>query len=146
MAERIGRVLVEMGVLADWQVEKILEHQRFSRQRFGQVAVAWGWAEPQDVWEAWARQLCAEARQVDLDEVGVDTAAIEKVPSGIARHYQVVAIRTWGDHLVLAVPEHSLVVARRELPHLLAGRLYFCTAERAQVQRALERAYALPVG
>ena len=145
MAQLIGQILVEMGILDDWQVEKILQHQNLSRQRFGQIAVAWHWASPQDIWYAWARQLTHSKEVIDLDELGVDTAAIEKVSAVIAQHYQVVAVRTWGDNLVLAVPEHLAEQARRDLPVLLGGALFFCIARPEQVRAALERAYATPV-
>jgi hypothetical protein len=59
MGQSIGQILVEMGVLSSGQVDEILTHQQLSRQRFGQIAVAWGWAKPQDVWQAWAMQLVA---------------------------------------------------------------------------------------
>lgn len=145
MAQLIGQILVDMGVLQDWQVEAIVQHQNLSRQRFGQIAVAWGWAKPQDIWRAWARQLTQNTEVMDLDEIGVDTAATEKVSPGIARHYQVVAVRTWGNNLVLAVPEHMAEQARRDLPMLLGGELFFCIAKGEQVRAALERAYAAPV-
>ncbi len=143
MAGLIGQILVDMGLLEPWQVDKIMEHQCRTRQRFGQIAVSWGWAKPQHIWGAWAQQLATENKVVSLDDIGVDTAATEKVPPAIARQYQVVAVRTWGDNLVLAVPEKMAEQARRELPALLAGHLFFCVADPAQVQTAVERAYAV---
>lgn len=145
MGQLIGQILIEMGVLQDWQVEKIVQHQTISRQRFGQVAVAWGWAQPQDIWQAWARQLTEANRVIDLDALGVDSAAIERVPPGVARHYQVVAVRTWGDNLVLAVPEALVEQARRDLPVLLRAQLHFCMARAEQVNTAIERVYPMPV-
>lgn len=132
-----------MGVLNSWQINRILEHQKLSRQRFGQIAVSWGWAKPEDIWQAWAEQLVDGNQIVDLDEAGVDTAAVEKVPPAIAWHYRVVGIRTWGNHLVLAVPEHLADTARRELPGLLGGQIYFCLADQEQIDRALDRVYTL---
>ncbi len=145
MAQLIGQILVDMGVLQGWQVDKILEHQKLSRQRFGQIAVAWGWATPQDVWQAWALQLTASNQVIDLDELGVDSAATETVPPALAQHYQVVAVRAWGDNLVLAVPEHLAQQARQELPSLLSAQLFFCISRPEQVQAALQRAYQIPV-
>ncbi len=142
MADRIGQILVEMGVLTDWQVEAILQHQRLSRQRFGQIAVARGWARPEDIWQAWARQLADEQRTVDLDAIGVDTAALERVPPGVARHYQVIALRAWGDNLVLAVAADRCRQARGDLPGLLAERLFFCLAAPEQIARSLDKACA----
>lgn len=134
---------MESGVLTEWQVDRILEHQKLSRQRFGQIAVSWGWAKPEDVWQAWAVQLVKSNRVVDLNEVGIDTAAVEKVPPATAWHYRSVPLRTWGHNLVLAVPEHLDELARRELPTLLPDQLYFCLADREQIDQALDRVYTL---
>ncbi len=143
MRECIGQILVEKGVLARGQVERIAEQQRTSGQRFGQIAVAWGWAKPSDIWEAWAEQLTAGDLVMDLEELGVDSAATEKVPPAVAWHYQVVAVRSWGDNLVLAVPKDLAERARRELPMLLSASLFFCLASSAQVQEVLQRVYTI---
>jgi type IV pilus assembly protein PilB len=139
----IGQILVENGVLNQRQVEKIAEQQRSSRQRFGQVAVALGWAKPADVWEAWAAQLTAQDEVIDLDALGVDSAATERVPPAVAWHYQVIAVRSWGDNLVLAVPKDLADRARQELPALLGANLFFCVAGSQQVRAALQRMYAV---
>lgn len=144
MGQLIGQILVEMGVLNSCQVDKILSHQQLSRQRFGQIAVGWGWVTPQDVWQAWALQLTADTQVIDLNEMGIDSAATERVPPAIAWHYQVVAMRTWGDNLVLAVPEALAEQARRELPALLDAHLFFCVGDARQVQEALQRIHAMP--
>jgi hypothetical protein len=139
-------MLVDMGILEEWQVDKIMEHQQRSRQRFGQIAVSWGWVYPHHVWQAWAQQLTASDRVVDLKDLGIDSAATEKVPPVIARQYQVVGVRTWGDNLVLAVPEPLAEHARQELPGLLGGHLYFCIARAEQVEATIEQIYAVAVG
>ncbi len=135
--------MVAMGVLDASQVAQILEHQKLSRQRFGQIAVSWGWAKPQDVWQAWARQLAADDRFVDLEDLGVDTSAVERVPPALAWYYRAVAVRAWGEHLVVAVPESLVALARRELPAMLPERLYFCLADPEQIDRALAKAYTI---
>jgi type IV pilus assembly protein PilB len=143
VARLIGHVLVELGVLTNWQVDRILEHQKLSRQRFGQIAVSWGWAQPQDVWRAWALHLVDQTRVMDLDEVGIDAGAVEKVPPAIAWHYRAVPIRMWGENLVLAVAEHLAQIACHELPTLLGGNLHFCLADRKQIDHTLDRVYPL---
>jgi hypothetical protein len=82
---------------------------------------------------------------IDLDELGVDTAATEEVFPAVAQHFHVVAVRTWGDNLVLAVPEHLAEQARRLLPVHLAGELFFFIAQPEQIRAELERVYAAAV-
>jgi hypothetical protein len=143
VAISIGQILVENGVLAQGQAEKIARQQEISRQGFGQIAVAWGWARPADIWAAWAEQMAAQNPVVDLDTVGVDSSATERVPPAVAWHYQVVAVRSWGDNLVLAVPRELAQRARRELPMLLGATLFFCLAGSEQVREALQRVYSV---
>jgi hypothetical protein len=80
----------------------------------------------------------------DLSETGIDSAATQRVPPAVARHYKVVAVRTWGDNLVLAVPESQMAQAKEDLPALLDARLFFCLAHPEQLQAELDRAYAMP--
>jgi len=141
-SKRLGEILIEMGVLTKSQVRRILEHQQRSRQKFGQIAVAWGWAKPQDVWQAWARQLSDQPRRINLDEIGLDTEALSAVPVGIARSYKVLPIRAWGENLVVAVPETRLQKAQADLPLLINRRLYFCLADEADITAAIEKAYS----
>ena len=83
---QIGQILREMGLLTDQDTCEILEQQHRTGRRFGQIALAWGLATPEQIWTAWSKQLAEHRQYVDLDEVGVDTNAGQR-SSGQMRHF-----------------------------------------------------------
>ena len=101
-APLIGEVLCEMGLLTAGQVEQILELQKQTRQKFGQIAVHMGLVTAEQVWLAWAEQMSYRRRFVELNEVGIAPAAVERVTVSTARALGVVPLRLWGDHLIVA--------------------------------------------
>ncbi len=139
----IGQILREMGVLTDRDIVEILDQQTRTGRRFGQIALAWGLATPEQIWTAWSRQLAEHQQYVDLDEVGIDTNAIERVSSVIARYYHVVPLRLWGDNLVVAVPDNGDHGSLDDLPVLLDCEVHSCLCDPKQVDDYLDRVYGL---
>jgi hypothetical protein len=134
--ERIGEILCRMGVLADEDVARILEHQCQTRQKFGQTAVRLGMATHEQVWEAWARQL-AEQENIELAEVGSDTAALDAIPLGMARRIGVVPLRLWGQHLVVAAPHDLSETAMGGLADTEKYQVHVCVTDRPSIQERL---------
>ncbi|HOW71405.1 MAG TPA: hypothetical protein PKY77_12450 [Phycisphaerae bacterium] len=122
----IGEILQEMGLLTRIQVEEILAHQQVTRQKFGQIAVRWGLVNTQQVWEAWARQMTSGRQFVKVNEVGIDTAAVERVTVPTARSLGVVPLRLWGDQLVVAVPPDVSPKALCDLAEVTGCRVHAC--------------------
>ncbi len=139
----IGQILREMNVLRDRDVIEILEQQKRTGRRFGQIALAWGLATPEQIWTAWSRQLAEQQQRVDIDELGVDTNAVELVSAVVARFYRVLPLRLWGDNLVVAVPEDGEHGSLDDLPVLLDCNVHACLCDPRQVDEYLDRIYGL---
>jgi hypothetical protein len=142
---RIGQILRDMGVISDHDVEEILVQQRRSRQKFGQIARTWGLARPEQIWEAWCRQLVERGIQIDLNEIGVDTHAVTKVDREFAFARRVLPVRLWGEHLVVALPGPEADVILPELAARTRCRVHHCFVDPDQLSDHLERAYAAVV-
>jgi type IV pilus assembly protein PilB len=140
---QIGQILLDMGVLTSRDVEEILEQQQRTGRRFGQIALAWGLATPEQIWTAWSKQLADHDHHVDIDEVGIDTNAVEQVSGVIARYYNIMPLRLWGDNLVVAVPENGDHRSLDELPILLDCRVHACLCSPEQVNKYLDKVYGL---
>lgn len=140
---QIGQILKQMGVLTDRDVQEIIEQQQRTGRRFGQIALAWGLATPEQVWTAWSRQLADHRQRVDIDEVGIDTNAVEQISGVIARYYHVVPLRLWGDNLVVAVPEDGNHGNLDDLPVLLDCQVHACLCDPKQIDKYLDRIYGL---
>ncbi|NLX23388.1 MAG: hypothetical protein GXY55_17185 [Phycisphaerae bacterium] len=124
----MGEILSEMGLLTSQQVEDILEHQRRSRQKFGQIAVHQGLVTPEQVWEAWARQVSYRRQFIDLDVMGVDTEAVRRVGVSTARALEVVPLRLWGDNLVVACSPEFRSGALSDLAERTGCQIHACIA------------------
>jgi hypothetical protein len=131
---RIGQILQEMGVLNERDTHEILEQQVRTGQKFGHIATRWGLATPAQIWEAWARQLTLEVREVDLEEVGTDSAALWRVTPELVVRYRVWPIRLWGNHLVIARGADSPPDAAKELGRQLGLTVHACVAPAGQIE------------
>ncbi len=130
----IGRILQEMGILSEEDVEEILDHQARTGQRFGLIAMRWGLASPEQVWEAWARQLSLEVREADLDELGTDSVALARVSPELVIRYRVWPLRLWGDHLVIATAPDCAPQVVDELASRLKLKVHRCIVPAAQIE------------
>ena len=138
---RMGELLREIVDLSGHDVEEILHEQHANNRRFGEIALAWGLCQPQQVWEAWANQLEHRTPGVDLDALGVDAQATAELPARLARRFSAVPVRRAGADLVVATDADSLRRAEARLPALVGGNVHFVLAPTAQIQSALRTYY-----
>lgn len=143
MAPRIGEILSTMFRLSPLDIEEILQEQNVSTGRFGQIALSLGLCSPEDVWAAWYRQLTFGARRIDLEELGVDTQAVDQVPGDVARQYDILPVRTLGDQLVAAIAFEAAEPPTGELENRLRKQVRFVRADSQQVRNAIDRHYPL---
>ncbi len=135
----MGEILSEMGLLTPRQVKEILDQQRRSRQKFGQIAVYRGLVTPEQVWEAWARQVSYRRQFVDLAAMGTDTEAIRRVSVPTARALEVVPLRLWGDNLVVACsPEFNSGILS-DLAEQTGCQIHACVALPESIRYHLDR-------
>lgn len=135
----IGHILREMGVLEESDVEQILEHQTRTGQKFGVIAVQWGLAKPDQVWQAWARQLSMEVREADLDELGTDSTALFRVTPELVRQYRIWPLRLWGDNLVIATSADCPPEVVAELAERLSLHVHRCVVPGWQLDDYIRR-------
>lgn len=139
---RIGEVLRRMGVITDQDIERILAHQRRTRQKFGQIAIRWGLATHEQLWEAWARQFAARGGW-DPSAAGSDTAALQAVSPETIRRLGIVPLRLWGCHLVVAAAGALQKEELKQLSRESGCRIHVCVSEAASIQNHLMRMEAL---
>jgi type IV pilus assembly protein PilB len=142
MGTRIGELLCQLVSLSGHDIEEILEEQRYTGRRFGEIALAWGLCTPADVWHAWSDQLGQGVQYVNLKSVGIDTQALSLLPGELAARYEVIPLRAVGNRLVLAASEASLARAQAELPGQLTMDIRFTVVDASQLRRAIESQYA----
>jgi len=145
-SKKIGDILRDMGVLTTVDMMRILLEQKRTHEQFGKVAISWGLANPDQISEAWARQLSTEQRHVDLEQFGIDPLAVEQLSPEEARKFRALPLRCWGAHLVVAIVSMPLDGLILEEIAEASGRKYvypcFCSPE--QLDLFLDKHYTQP--
>ncbi len=139
---RMGEVLSEIVSLSTHDVCEILEQQSATRQRFGQIALSWGLCRPDDVWEAWRRQVIGRTPRVELRRTGVDAQATSYLPGSLAVRLGALPIRVVGHQLIVAASDASLAHAAELLPRRAPVPVSFVLADAADLDAHLQRYYA----
>lgn len=100
--ERIGDYLVSQGLITEEQLQKVLEAQKESggAKKFGDVVVELGFMSEINFTKALAGKL--RVQYVDLDNIEINTEAVQKVPEQLARKHTVIAIAIMGKRLTVA--------------------------------------------
>ncbi|MGB9623337.1 MAG: hypothetical protein ACPMAQ_00605 [Phycisphaerae bacterium] len=143
---RIGCILRDMGVLQDKDIEDILAQQSRTGQKFGLIAMRWGLATPEQVWEAWARQLALEVREANLDEVGTDSTALLRVTPELVIKYRIWPLRLWGDHLVVATGPNCPPSALAALAADVGLTVHRCIVPEEQIEGFIRHLCELEYG
>ena len=143
-AQRIGAVLSRMGQLTPHDINEILLEQRTTGARFGEIALALGMVQPEQIWAAWCAQLAKQLEWVDLEEIGIDAQAIERVPAELAVGLQVVPVRICERELIVAVADAGRVAGLVDLAQRTGLSVRCVLADGGQIARALSRYYSTP--
>ncbi|MBR6967937.1 MAG: Flp pilus assembly complex ATPase component TadA [Ruminococcus sp.] len=100
--ERIGDYLVNQGLITSEQLQQVLEAQKASNgsKKFGDVVVELGYMSEVNFAKALAGNL--RVQYVDLDNIDINTEAVQMVPEALARKHTVIAINVQGKRLTVA--------------------------------------------
>ncbi|MBO5344072.1 MAG: Flp pilus assembly complex ATPase component TadA [Ruminococcus sp.] len=100
--ERIGDYLVSQNLLNEEQLQKVLQVQKESNgaKKFGDIVVELGFMTEVNFTKALAGKL--RVQYVDLDNIDINTDAVQKVPEQLARKHTVIAINIQGKRLTVA--------------------------------------------
>ena len=100
--ERIGDYLVNQGLITSEQLQQVLEAQKASNgsKKFGDVVVELGFMSEVNFAKALAGNL--RVQYVDLDNIEINSDAVQMVPEALARKHTVIAINVQGKRLTVA--------------------------------------------
>ncbi len=144
MHQRIGEVLRRLVPLSSHDVDEVLQEQRGTAKRFGEVAISLGLCRPEHIWKAWATQTTDTVQRVDLNEVGVDAQAVTLLPRDVAMKFGVIVIRSSHDQLVIATSDICFEEAAIALPSIVSTKIKFVVADAQQIQAAMDHYYRKP--
>jgi len=136
----LGRILREMGLISESQIQEALAIQRERGGALGEILVERGYISREDLTLALATQSGMEV--VDLDSLEVPAAIIGRVSSAIARAYRVIPVRFENDLLTVALADPTHLKTLDDMRFLLSCEVQGAVSNEESVSRALDKYYS----
>ncbi|GAB4269629.1 MAG: hypothetical protein Kow0092_23730 [Deferrisomatales bacterium] len=139
---RLGRILVEEGLLTEEELEQALTERRnrdLAGRPLGKFLVEAGYVKERGLLQALGRMF--NLAVLDLDEVDVHPELVERVPGELCRRYELVPLFAVGDEVTVAVSDPTRIEAVDAVARLVKGPVQAVLASETQVRRAIETHY-----
>ena len=142
---RIGRIMIEQGVLSEQQVFEIVQMQRKCGLPFGVLAERLFDVTVESIEEAWVEQYCRFTGFIDLDEQEFDGDALRLINRRQAWQFEILPVRIEETgELLMAASRHRLARAVTFAANRLEREVYFRVAESDQLRKFLRIHYPMP--
>ena len=138
---RIGEILRRSVPLSRQDVDEILEDQKTTRRRFGEIALSWGLCQPEHLWSAWCGQLTDDLERVNLEELGIDAQAAALMSGKDARELRVIPVRMSETEVIVVADGPLTDSCHDALRTILRRQVKFVLTGMEQLNRALEDYY-----
>jgi len=136
-AHRIGEFLIMEGVIKAQQLEKALEIQRKTGQRFGVVLVEQGFVKEFQI--AKALEKLYQIPSVDLTKFEIDSTVVKLVPRDFCEKNCVIPVMKQGNVLVVAFSDPSNIFLRDDLSFLTRSKIQVVVAPDVSILNAINR-------
>jgi type IV pilus assembly protein PilB len=137
---RIGQILVDLGLVDEQQLDMMLEEQaNRGGELLGRVGVSLGFYTDEQLGEALAEQwgttfVTLYDRQIPLD-------VIRTISEPMAQLYRVVPLELDGSRLTVASADPQKIQIADELRTLLGYDIHVCVATDSEIQKVIEKYY-----
>jgi len=141
MPEKLGRILIERGVIEEQQLTTMLAEQSArGGELLGRIGVSLGYYTEEQLGEALARQW--NMPFVKLGDLDISAALIECVSPEMARQFRVVPIQNKHGELRIATdsPQKTMEF-ENELSFQRGGNACLCVATESEISNALRKYY-----
>ncbi len=141
--ERIGDYLVSQGLITEEQLQKVLEAQKESggAKKFGDVVVELGFMSEINFTKALAGKL--RVQYVDLDNIEINTEAVQKVPEQLARKHTVIAIAIMGKRLTVATNDPVNFIVLEDIKVSTGMDTIPVLATTSSINKAIGKCYSM---
>lgn len=141
MADRIGDLLLEEGLVSRESLKEALERQKAEGGRLGYHLVRLGSVSEEDLVQILSEQYGMPA--IDLRSLypHVDRDLLQLIPSPLASRYQVFPVHKSGNHLTLAMADPTNVVALDDIRFRTSCEVEPVLASEFAIKEAIERCY-----
>ena len=143
MAQRLGEILIGLGLVNSSQVQQALRLQKQDRGlRLGEALVVMGAVDETEVLRSLARQQRVPFADPNLLS-HIDSRLLKLVPRSKALHYALLPIRYIDAQLIVATCDADNLQRIEELVDALGHKLLLIFASRNDIQQALYACYKI---
>jgi type IV pilus assembly protein PilB len=135
----IGAILQQMGVVTFEQIEEALEYQQRDGCKIGEALVKLGYAQPEDVSQALAKQY--HLPYIDLDSIDIPENIIALLTPEVALDNKVIPVRMKERSIVIALSDPLDFVTADNVRFILNREIETVLASTDAVERALSKYY-----
>ncbi len=141
--ERIGDYLVAQRYITPEQLDKVLEAQKEANgsKRFGDLVVELGFMSETNFAKALAGKL--RVQYVDLDNIDINTEAVQKVPEALAKKHTVIAINIQGKRLTVATDDPINFIILEDIKVSTGMDTVPVLATKSAINKAIGKCYSM---
>ncbi len=139
---RFGQLLVDDGAITPEELEQALNERNergLAAKPLGKYLVESGYVHEEAALAALARQFNLPV--MDLDDVEIQEAVVEKVPEEVCRRYRLIPLFAIGDEVTVAVSDPALIEAIDLVGGMVKGPVQPVLASETQIVRAISDRY-----
>ena len=139
VSRRLGDLLVAEGLVSEDQLAQALHAQKGSSERLGSIFVRLNLIHEEQLIGFLSRQYGIPS--ITLSQLDIDPEVIGLVPGHIAKKYEVLPIKRFGDSLTLAMTDPANVFAADDIAFMTGLQVLPVVASQAAIRDAIARNY-----
>lgn len=136
---RIGEFLIKEGIIKPQQLERALEVQKKTNQRFGVILVEIGAVNEQQLGKAMEKLY--QIPGVDLNRFTIDPAVARLVARDVCEKNCVIPVMKQGNVLVVAFSDPSSIFLRDDIAFLTRSKIQVVVAPDVSIMNAINRCF-----
>ncbi|MEE9398806.1 MAG: ATPase, T2SS/T4P/T4SS family [Dehalococcoidales bacterium] len=137
----LGQMLVKAGLISNEQLQRVVELQQRSGDRFDRVLLQQRLVTPQQL--AFFNSLQLGIPFVNLKKEGVQAQAVKLIPEAIARKYGVIPVDTTTDSVVVAMEDPRDIEAIEDLTAVTMKRIEPVISTSQDIQETIDLNYRI---
>ena len=137
--KKLGELLIEAGLIDDFQLETALSHQRNWGGKLGAILVELEFAKEEDVAKVIAEKL--KTPYADLFDPEIPQSIIQLLKADVAKKYSVVPVRKEGGTVLIAMADPLDIHAIDELRFITGMKIKPALSLQSEIQLAIRKYY-----
>ncbi len=139
MAEKIGELLINSGLIDSHQLNEALRIQKNTNKKLGTILVELGYVSENKLVEFLSKQY--KTQSVKLDEIEVDQTLLQVIPAKLAKQYIVFPVRREGKNLYLAMSNPADVFVVEDLKFTTAHNIIPLISSEKKILEFIDKYY-----